>query len=131
MLYEFYKFDTPRLSLVPLFNLSIIVHDAARGMCRLEIRSESQMLESSGFFPLLDAFTKPTDFDRYLSITSAAFYGTFHQVSTKHLGRYCNEFSYRFNRRDEQLQMFDGKLKSILDEKAGPCKKLTVSVQEW
>ncbi len=58
-------------------------------------------------------------------------YGTFHQVSTKHLGRYCNEFSYRFNRRDEQLQMFDGKLKSILDEKAWPCKKLTASVQKW
>jgi len=47
------------------------------------------------------------------------------------LGRYCNEFSYRFNRRDEQLQMFDGTLKSILNEKALPYKKLTASVSEF
>ena len=33
--------------------------------------------------------------------------------------------------RDEQLQMFDGTLKSILNEKALPYKKLTASVQKW
>jgi transposase-like protein len=32
-------------------------------------------------------------------------YGAFHKVSVKHPGRYCNEFSYRFNRRGIQLQM--------------------------
>jgi hypothetical protein len=42
------------------------------------------------------------------SLLKRGVYGTFHKVSIKHLGRYCNEFSYRFNRRGEQLQMFDG-----------------------
>ena len=65
------------------------------------------------------------------SLLKRGIYGTFHQVSIKHLGRYCNVFSYRFNRRDEQLQMFDGTLKSTLNEKALPYKKLTASVQKW
>jgi len=55
-------------------------------------------------------------------------YGTFHRVSVKHLGRYGNEFSFRFNRRGEQLQMFDATLKSILNEKALPYKNLTASL---
>lgn len=59
------------------------------------------------------------------SLLKRGVYGTFHKVSIKHLGRYCNEFSYRFNRRGEQLQMFDGTLKNILNEKALPYKTLT------
>jgi hypothetical protein len=40
------------------------------------------------------------------SLLKRGVYGTFHKVSIKHLGRHCNEFSFRFNRRGEQLQMF-------------------------
>ena len=54
-------------------------------------------------------------------------YGTYHQVSIKHLGRYYNEFSYRFNRRGEQLQMFDGTLKNLVRGKVLPYAKLTAS----
>ncbi len=54
-------------------------------------------------------------------------YGTFHKVSTKHLGRYCNEFSYRFNRRGEQLAMFDVTLKNLTRGNALPYNKLTAS----
>ena len=35
------------------------------------------------------------------SLLKRGIYGTFHQVSVKHLGRYCDEFSYRFNRRKD------------------------------
>jgi len=42
------------------------------------------------------------------------------------LGRYCNEFSYRFNGRGEQLKMFDGTVKSLLFGKVLPYKTLTV-----
>jgi transposase-like protein len=59
------------------------------------------------------------------SLLKRGVYGTFHKVSIKHLGRYCDEFSYRFNRRGEQLAMFDGTLKNILNEKALPYKVLT------
>jgi hypothetical protein len=49
------------------------------------------------------------------------------QVSVKHVGRYCNEFSYRFNRRGIQLQVFDGTPKNLARGKALPYKKLTAS----
>jgi ISXO2-like transposase domain len=57
------------------------------------------------------------------SLLKRGIYGTFHRVSIKHLGRYCNEFSYRFNRRGEQLQMFEGTLKNLLHGEALPYKE--------
>ncbi len=62
------------------------------------------------------------------SLLKRGVYGTFHKVSIKHLGRYCEEFSYRFNRRDEQLRMFDGTLKNLTRGKALRYKKLTSDV---
>jgi transposase-like protein len=59
------------------------------------------------------------------SLLKRGVYGTFHKVSIKHLGRYCNEFSYRFNRRGEQLQMFDATLKGLVNGKTLPYSKLT------
>jgi transposase-like protein len=61
------------------------------------------------------------------SLLKRGVYGTFHKVSIKHLGRYCNEFSYRFNRRGEQLAMFDATLKSLTRGKVLPYSKLTAS----
>jgi transposase-like protein len=61
------------------------------------------------------------------SLLKRGVYGTFHKVSIKHLGRYCNEFSYRFNRRGEQLAMFDETLKHITRGKVLSYKKLTAS----
>ena len=59
------------------------------------------------------------------SLLKRGIYGTFHKVSSKHLGRYCDEFSYRFNRRGEQLAMFDATLKNLTRGEAMPYKKLT------
>jgi len=59
------------------------------------------------------------------SLLKRGVYGTFHKVSIKHLGRYCNEFSYRFNRRGEQLAMFDETLKHLTRSKALTYAKLT------
>src|SRR3984957_2683641 len=59
------------------------------------------------------------------SLLKRGVYGTFHKVSIKHLGRYCNEFSYRFNRRGEQLAMFDATLKNLTRGEVLPYKKLT------
>jgi transposase-like protein len=61
------------------------------------------------------------------SLLKRGVYGTFHKVSIKHLGRYCNEFSYRFNRRGEQLQMFDGTLTNLLRGEVLSYKKLTAN----
>src|SRR6267378_2402775 len=62
------------------------------------------------------------------SLLKRGVYGTFHKVSIKHLGRYCNEFSYRFNRRGEQLAMFSETLKHLTRGEALPYKKLTSPV---
>ena len=72
--------------------------------------------------------THTNTIENAFSLLKRGVYGTFHQVSIKHLGRYGHEFSYRFNRRGEQSQMFDGTLKSILNQKALPYKKLPASL---
>jgi len=65
------------------------------------------------------------------SLLKRGIYGTFHKVSIKHLGRYCNEFSYRFNRRDQQEKMFDATIKGLLKAKPLPYKTLTASAELW
>jgi transposase-like protein len=59
------------------------------------------------------------------SLLKRGIYGSYHKVSIKHLGRYCNEFSYRFNRRGEQLQMFNATMKNLSKGKVLPYKTLT------
>jgi transposase-like protein len=36
----------------------------------------------------------------FWSLLKRGIYGIYHQVSPKHLGRYCNEFGYRYNTRE-------------------------------
>jgi transposase-like protein len=64
------------------------------------------------------------------SLLKRGIYGTYHKVSIKHLGRYCNEFSYRFNRRGEQLQMFDATLKGLTRGRALPYAELIARSKE-
>jgi hypothetical protein len=59
------------------------------------------------------------------SLLKRGIYGTFHKVSIKHLGRYCNEFSHRFNRREEQLQMFGMTVRNLVRREVLSYKKLT------
>jgi len=61
------------------------------------------------------------------SLLKRGIYGTFHKVSIKHLGRYCNEFSYRFNRRESQKEMFGMTVKNLVRGEVLPYKKLTAS----
>jgi transposase-like protein len=62
------------------------------------------------------------------SLLKRGIYGTYHQVSIKHLGRYCNEFSYRSNRRKEQPEMFRATVKNLVRGEVLPYKKLTEKV---
>ena len=59
------------------------------------------------------------------SLFKRGVYGSFHKVSIKHLARYCNEFSYRFNRRDEQAAMFGETMKNLLRGQVLSYKRLT------
>lgn len=64
------------------------------------------------------------------SLFKKGLYGSFHHVSKKHLARYCNEFSYRFNRRKEQQEMFAQTTKNLLNGKRLPYVTLTAEVSE-
>jgi transposase-like protein len=61
------------------------------------------------------------------SLLKRGIYGTYHKVSIKHLGRYCNEFSFRFNRRESQTEMFEETVKGLLNGKPLQYKTLTAS----
>lgn len=63
------------------------------------------------------------------SLLKRGVFGSFHKVSIKHLQRYCDEFSYRFNRRGMQLQMFDATLKNLTRGEVLSYKNLTASKQ--
>jgi len=38
--------------------------------------------------------------ENFWSVMKRGVYGIYHQISYKHLQRYCNEYSYRYNSRD-------------------------------
>jgi hypothetical protein len=57
------------------------------------------------------------------SLLKRAVIGTYHQLSIKHLQRYLNEFSYRFNRR-EDADMFEKTVARMAGVKPMPYAKL-------
>jgi hypothetical protein len=61
------------------------------------------------------------------SLFKRGLYGTFHRVSTKHLPRYCDEFSYRFNRRQQQPELFAQTTKALLNGERLTYEALTAS----
>jgi len=61
------------------------------------------------------------------SLFKRSVIGTFHKLSIKHLQRYLEEFSYRFNRRDEQPKMFEETVRNLLNTIKLPYKTLIAS----
>jgi hypothetical protein len=57
------------------------------------------------------------------SLLKRAVIGTYHQLSIKHLQRYLNEFSYRFNRR-EDAELFENTVMRMAGAKPMPYAKL-------
>lgn len=58
--------------------------------------------------------THTNTIENAFSLFKKGLYGSFHHVSKKHLARYCDEFSYRFNRRNEQQEMFEQTTKRLI-----------------
>ena len=71
--------------------------------------------------------THTNTIENAFSLFKKGLYGSFHHVSKKHLARYCNEFSFRFNRRESQQQLFADTTKNLLRGKALEYKALTAS----
>ena len=53
-----------------------------------------------------------------------ALVGSFHQVSTKHLDRYLDEFEFRYNNRKNPY-LFRETISRLVNAKAMPYQKLT------
>lgn len=52
----------------------------------------------------------------FWSIMKRGIYGIYHQVSPKHLHRYCNEFGYRYNSRElTGIERFETAVKKVSD----------------
>jgi transposase-like protein len=58
------------------------------------------------------------------SLFKRSLVGSFHQVSSKHLDRYLDEFEFRFNNRKNKY-LFRDVLLRLMDSKAMPYEKLT------
>jgi len=58
------------------------------------------------------------------SLLKRGIMGSFHSISIKHLPRYCSEFEYRFNRR-QQPSMFEETLAKMARVKPMPFATLT------
>jgi transposase-like protein len=59
------------------------------------------------------------------SLLKRGLVGSFHRLSGDHLEAYLNEFCWRYNRREQQNQMFDALLKNVSTGKPLTYKKLT------
>jgi hypothetical protein len=85
---------------------------AARGFAG----GHSTVCHSAGEYVNEEGFHTNTA-ESYFSLLKRGVYGTFHHVSKKHLHRYCNEFSFRWNektakdaqRRDKAVYGAEGK----------------------
>lgn len=71
--------------------------------------------------------THTNTIENAFSLFKRGLHGTFHQVSAKHLARYCDEFSYRFNRRKQQQEMFAETTKNLLNGERLTYSALTAS----
>jgi transposase-like protein len=92
---------------------------------KLHFPGRHRMINHSRSYGIGDNHTN--SIENAFSLLKRGIYGSFHQVSTKHLGRYCEEFSFRFNRRGSQKQLFDATLKGLVKETALPFKTLIAS----
>jgi transposase-like protein len=62
--------------------------------------------------------------ENFWSLFKRGVVGSFHKVSEKHLGRYLDEFTYRFNGRDDE-QLFQRTLRNLVNGKALTFDALT------
>jgi transposase-like protein len=68
--------------------------------------------------------THTNSIENFWSLFKRGLVGSFHKVSEKHLDRYLDEFTYRFNNRDDG-QLFTLTLRNLLEGKTLSFDKLT------
>jgi len=97
---------------------AIMVSDAFKVYNRLKEQYKHVIVNHTAGEYVLNGF-HTNGIENYWSVLKRGIYGIYHQVSVKHLQRYCDEFSARYNTRDlkdcERFQLSvqnsDGRLK--------------------
>jgi transposase-like protein len=97
---------------------AILVTDANPVYYKIGRRHDHKIINHSEGQFKVDAF-HTNGIENYWSLLRRGIYGIYHQVSTKHLQRYCDEFAYRFNSRKLHdglrfvvtMQQLEGRLK--------------------
>ena len=68
--------------------------------------------------------THTNSIENFWSLFKRGLVGSFHKVSEKHLGRYLDEFTYRFNGREDG-ELFTRTIKNLVNGKTLSFEKLT------
>ena len=72
----------------------------------------------------VEGLTHTNSIENFWSLFKRGLVGSFHKISEKHLDRYLDEFTYRFNgRKDDEL--FSQTIRNLVNGKALPFEKLT------
>jgi transposase-like protein len=71
-----------------------------------------------------DGIAHTNSIENFWSLFKRGLIGSFHKVSEKHLDRYLDEFTYRFNNRDED-RLFQNTLRNMVQGKALTFEELT------
>lgn len=91
---------------------SIVVTDEWLGYSGLENKYSHIVINHKNDEYVRGAF-HTNNIENFWSVLKRGIYGIYHQVSPKHLHRYCDEFAYRFNaRKITDSKRFDISLKS-------------------
>ncbi|HJZ10831.1 MAG TPA: IS1595 family transposase, partial [Acidobacteriota bacterium] len=72
----------------------------------------------------VDGINHTNSIENFWSLFKRGVIGSFHKVSEKHLDRYLDEFTYRFNGREDGL-LFQRTIKNLVNGKTLTFEKLT------
>lgn len=72
----------------------------------------------------VEGLTHTNSIENFWSLFKRGVIGSFHKVSEKHLDRYLDEFTYRFNGREDE-RLFQNTIKNLVNSKTLTFEKLT------